>query len=81
MQFKEDVFGSEAIDPYLPPREEEDPYLVMLAEAEAEDAAELAEMPPPMSTSAHKRKAETQPGRSAKLPRVEVGSMNLFNLI
>eukprot|EP00913_Durusdinium_trenchii_P006896 g6487.t1 len=36
------------IDPYLPPREpaqEDDPYSVMLAEAEAEDAAELPEPP------------------------------------
>ncbi|CAK9094042.1 unnamed protein product [Durusdinium trenchii] len=69
------------IDPYLPPREpaqEDDPYSVMLAEAEAEDAAELPEMPPPTSISAHKRKASqtdalslSPPGRPAKVAVIE----------
>lgn len=51
------------VDPYLPPKAEDNPYLVMLAEAEAEDAAERVQpireaMPPPSSTVAHKRKAD-----------------------
>lgn len=50
----------------------------MLAEAEAEDAAELPEMPPPTSISAHKRKASqtdalslSPPGRPAKVAVIE----------
>jgi len=54
------------VDPYLTSKAEEDPYAVMLAEAEAEDAAEQV-MPPPVSTFAHKRKADPSlPGQPAK---------------
>ncbi|CAJ1328004.1 unnamed protein product [Effrenium voratum] len=57
-------------DPYMDPKE--DPYLVMLAEAEADE--EMEAMPPPSSATAHKRKDTGPPKAPVEVEDLESGS-------